>query len=142
MKVIGIGNVTQCNKAFIFLSNEGKQERIRANKELLNLIRETAVDAYMFYGRMWEEITTEYEKRKAEVEKKYQFITDEMVEEAFKRGRKDGLELSWKKDTFNTECIRQYGKLHGFYEGANLAGEKRWEAQRLQVQAEQALKEL
>lgn len=142
MLVLGIGNVTQCNNAYIFLDNEGKQERVRATPELLSLIRETAIEDYLFYGRMWEEITTEYEKRKAEVEKKYQFITDEMVEEAFKRGRKDGLELSWSKDSHNEECSRQYNRVFGMYEGANLASDRKYKAYRLQIQAERALKGL
>ena len=141
MRVLGIGNVTQCNKAYIFLSNEEKQERVRATPELLSLIRETAVEDCMFYGRMWEEINVEYEKRKVEIEKKYHFITDEMVKQAFVRGRREGLDLSWKKDSNNEECIRQFSRLHGLYEGANLASDRKWEAYRLQAQAEGALKE-
>ena len=140
MQVIGIGNVTGCNKTYIFLNNEGKQERIRATPELLSAIRDTASNDYMFYGRMWEEINTAYEKRKVEIEKQYHYITEEMVKDAFAKGRKEGLELSWKKDSHNEECIRQYSSLHGLFGGANIASERRWEAHKLLAQAENSLK--
>lgn len=139
MRVAGLGNVVQVNNVYIFISEDDKQSKVRATPELLRLVKETAVEAWVFYGRMWEEITAEYEKRKVEVEKKYQFITSEMVEEAFTRGHREGMELSCRKDSNNEECIRQYSSLHGLYEGANLASGKRWEAHRLQVQAEDAL---
>lgn len=140
MQVLGIGNVTECNSSYIFLNNEGKQERIRATPELLSLIMDTASTDYAFYSRMWEVITTEYERLKAEAEKKYHFITDEMIAEAFKRGKKEGLELSWSKDSHNAECSRQYNRIFGMYEGANIASNRRWEANKLLAQAKNSLK--
>jgi len=140
MFVIGIGNVTECNSSYIFLNNEGKQDRIKATEELLRVILDTASNDYAFYGRMWEVITTEYERLKAEAERKYHFITDEMIAEAFKRDRKEGLELSWSKESHNAECSRQYNRIFGMYEGANLASNRRWEANKLLVQAKNSLK--
>lgn len=142
MQIVGIGDVTSCNKAYIFLNNEGKQERIRATPELLSLIRDTASRDRVFYDRMWAEINEAYNKKKAEIEAKYHYITDEMVAEAFKRGRKEGLELSWSKDTHNEECSRQFNRLFGMYEGANLASDRKWRADKLLAQAEGALKEM
>ena len=140
MWVAGIGNVTECNSSYIFLNNEGKQERIRSTEELLRAILDTASTDYAFYGRMWEVITVEYERLKAEAEKKYRFITNEMVAEAFKRDRKEGLELSWSKDSHNAECSRQYNRIFGMYEGVNLASNRRWEANKLLAQAKTSLK--
>jgi len=141
VQVLGIGNVTECNRSYIFLNNDGKQDRIRATPELLRLIRDTASTDQAFYDRMCKEITTAYEKRKVEVKKKYHFITDDMVKEAFLRDHKEGLSLSCLKDTNNEECTRQYGMLFGLYEGANIAMERRWEARKLLAQAEDGLKE-
>jgi len=140
MRVLGVGNVTSCNKAWIFLNDDGVQDRIVATENLLQEILHTANADFLFYGRMWLEISEEYEKRKVDVESRYHFISDEMVEEAYKRGRKEGFHLSLRKDSVNEECVRQYGRLHGFFSGASYALDKKEEAHRLAVQADNALR--
>lgn len=139
MQVLGIGNVTECNRSYVFLNNEGKQDRLKATEELLRLIMETASSSYSFYGRMYEEITAEYEKRNEEVKKKYHFITDEQIKEANAKDRRLGFDLSVRKDSNNEECVRQFSRVHGFYDGARYAGDRKWEAKRLFEQSKNAL---
>lgn len=109
MLVLGIGNVTQCNKAYIFLDNEGKQDRIKTNKERLDAIYVKATENIVFYDRMANELTEIYEKKKAEAEKKYHYISDEEIQEASKQDRRKGFELSLKKDSVNEEYFA-YGE--------------------------------
>lgn len=140
MQVLGLGNVTECNRSYIFLNDEGKQDRIKATQELLKAILDTAYADYQFYSRLCEVVTAEYEKRKAEVERRYQFITDEMVAEALEKDRKRGIELSWSKDSHNAECSRQYNKIFGLYEVVKMGMDRKWEANRLLAQAKNSLK--
>ena len=141
MQVLGLGNVTGCNRSYVFINNGGKQDSIRSTPDLLSTIRDTASRDYVFYTRMWEVLTDEYEKRKAEVHKLYHFITDDMVGEAFIRDYKEGLSLSCRKESNNEECIRQFSRLYGLYDGANLASDKRWEARKIYIQADNSLNE-
>lgn len=140
MQVLGIGNVIECNRSYIHLNNEGKEDRIRSTPEILSAIRDTASMNYAFYRRMAEEIRTVYTKRSTEVKKRYYFITDEMVKEAFLRDHSEGLSLSWSKDLNNEIFIREYGKLAGLQEGAEFASNRSCEAHKLLVQAENSLK--
>lgn len=91
MEVFSLGNVTECNYSWIFLNTEGKQERIKADKDRLKLIFDTAGEDMRFYERMGKVVTQFYERRKVEVEQKYHFITDEMVEAAYKESSDRGL---------------------------------------------------
>mgnify|MGYP001037076504 FL=1 len=141
MEVFSLGNVTECNYGWIFLNTEGKQERIKADKDRLKLILDTAGEDMRFYERMGNVVTQFYERRKAEVEKKYHFITDEMVKAAYKESSDRGFELSITKDSNNEECIRQYAAVHGLYGGASLAHDRYWEARKLLEQAKNALKQ-
>ena len=141
MEVFSLGNVTECNYGWIFLNTEGKQERIKADKDRLKLILDTAGEDMRFYERMGNVVTQFYERRKAEVEKKYHFITDEMVKAAYKESSDRGFELSITKDSNNEECIRQYAAVHGLYGGARLAHDRYWEARKLLEQAKNALKQ-
>lgn len=142
MLVLGIGNVTQCNEACVFLDNEGKQDRIKANKERLDAIYTRATENIVFYDRMAKELTDIYEKKKAEAEKKYQYISDEEVQEASKQDRRKGFELSFRKDSVNEAYLRGWSKVFGLYDGVNYANDKKWEAYKLQKEAENALKQL
>ena len=141
MDVFSLGNVTECNYNWIFLNDEGKQERIKADKERLKLILDTAGEDMRFYDRMGKVVTQLYERRKAEVEKKYHFITDEMVKAAYQESSKRGFEVSISKNSNNEECIRQYSAVHGLYDGVKLAHERYWEARKLLEQAKNALKQ-
>lgn len=137
MQVLGLGNVTECNYSYIFLNNEGKQ--IKATKDLLSAILKTSSTNTTFYERMYTELSAEYEKRKTEVDNKYRFITDEMVEDAYRRSRLEGFELSLKKPSNNEECIRQFSKVSGIFDGARVALDKKWEAHKLLKQAENSI---
>lgn len=139
MQVVGIGNVTECNKHYIFLNNEGKQDRIKADKEKLEGILSTATENEKFYGRMWEEVSALHERRLEQVKRKYHYITDEMIKEAFDRDHKEGLNLSWSKDSNNERYMEQINKAFGIYEGAKYASVCRWEAHKLKEQAKNAL---
>lgn len=142
MLVTGIGNVTECNRAYIFLKEGDKQERIKANKERLEAIYLRATENIVFYDRMAGELTEVYEKKKAEAEKNYHHISDEEVHEASKQDRRKGFELSLRKDSVNEEYLRGWSKVFGLYDGVNYANDKRWEAYKLQKQAEYALKQI
>ena len=139
MQVLGLGNVTECNYSYIFLNNEGKQDRIKATKDLLSAILKTSSTNTTFYERMYTELSAEYEKRKTEVYNKYRFITDEMVEDAYRRSRLEGFELSLKKPSNNEECIRQFSKVAGIFDGARVALDRKWEAHKLLKQAETSM---
>mgnify|MGYP000929347717 CR=1 FL=1 len=139
MKVAGLGNVTGCNKSWIHINNNGEQKRIKANEERLREILRVSVENEIFYGRMWNEVKELYEREKEKVERRYHFITDEMIEEAFKRSHKEGLDLSWRKDSNNEECIRQYSGAFGIFTGAKYASDHRIEAHKLKEQAKGAL---
>lgn len=141
MEVFSLGNVTGCNYDWIFLNDEGKQERIKADKDRLKLILDTAGEDVRFYERMGRVVTQFYERRKAEVKKKYHFITDEMVKAAYQESSDRGFWLSVSKDSNNEECIRQYAAVHGLYDGAELAHDRYWEARKLLEQAKNALKQ-
>lgn len=139
MKVAGLGNVTGCNKSWIHINNNGDQKSIKANEERLREILRVTAENEVFYGRMWDEIKGLYEREKEKVERQYHFITDEMIKEAFNRSRKEGLDLSWRKDSNNEECIRQYSGASGIFIGARYASEHRIEAHKLKEQAKGAL---
>lgn len=140
MEVFSLGNVTECNYSWIFLNDEGKQERIKADKERLKLILDTAGEDMRFYDRMGKVVTQLYERRKAEVEKKYHFITDEMVKAAYQESSDRGFELSISKDSNNEECVRQYSSVYGLYDVVRMAHERYWEARKLLGQVKNALK--
>lgn len=139
VKVAGIGNVTSCNRSYIFLNDEGRQSSLKSNEKRLEIIREVALRDYEFFSRMYEELQENYDKRKAVVESRYHFISEDMVKEAFNKDRKEGLRLSWEKDSNNEECIRQYGKLSGISEIAGEINDKKWNAYRVYKQAESSL---
>ena len=139
MMVSGMGNVTECNYLWIFLNNEGKQDRLKANRERLLDIFHTAIEDQSFYDRMGKVLTEEYERRKAQAEAKYHYITDEMVQEAYKEDHKKGFYLSLSKDSNNEECLRQFSYVFGLYDGAKLAHDRYWEAYKLARQAKDAL---
>lgn len=140
MQVLGIGNVTECNRSYIFTNDGGKQGRIRSTPELLRSIKETASLEVEVYRRMGEELSEAYEKRIEDAKKRYHFITDDMVKEAFRSGdHKQGTSLSFVKDSNNEECIRQYAKVSGWFEAVEFARGKYWEVQRLLVQAKNGL---
>lgn len=139
MQVLGIGNVTSCNKSWIFLNDDGKQSSLKSNRERLEIIREVALRDYEFYSRMYEELQAIYDKQNSIVTSRYHFISDEMVKEAFKKDRKEGLRLSWDKESNNEECIRQYGKLSGISEVKEVIHNKKWDAYRIYKQAEGSL---
>lgn len=139
MQVFGIGNVKGCNSSCIHLNDEGKQHSIKSTTELLTSIVETALENIQFYDRMAEELKAVYEKRKVEVEKRYKWITDDMIKEAMESDRKAGLSLSWSKDTHNEECVRQHNKVQGIYEGVIYARDNYFEAKKLLSQAKTVL---
>jgi len=140
MYVSGVGNVTECNSSYIHLNNEGKQESKKATVELLRKVLNIASKDLEFYDRMQEELKALYERRKAEVERKYHWITDEMVKAAYQESSKKGFELSVSKDSNNEECTRKFGEVFGIYEGVRFSSDRYWEARKLKVQAENALK--
>ena len=142
MQVLSIGNVVQCNSSYIFINNEGKQDRIRATVYFLMIIRDTASNNYKFYNRMREELDTAYNNKKAEVENGYKYITDEMVKEAFRESTRKGVDLSLSKDSNNEEVLRQYGKLSGIAELIEFASANGWEAYHLMRQADIAIESL
>ena len=139
MEVVGLGNVTGCNKSWIHINNNGEQKSIKANEERLREILRVAAENEVFYGRMWDEIKELYEREKEKVERRYHFITDEMIKEAFNRSQKEGLDLSWRKDSNNEECIRKYSGAFGIFTGARYASERGIEAHKLKEQAKGAL---
>lgn len=139
MQVLGIGNVTGCNKSWIFLNDEGKQSSLKSNVERLKIIKEVAIRDYEFYNRMYEELQLIYGKSKDTIYSRYHFITEDMVKEAFKKDRKEGLRLSWDKESNNEECVRQYGKLSGISETKEIIHNRKWEAYRILKQAEGVL---
>lgn len=141
MYVFGIGNVTECNKSYIHLNNEGKQESKKANVELLRKVLITATQDLEFYNRMQEELKALYERRKAEADRKYHWITDDMVKAAYQESSKKGFELSISQDINNEECVRRFGEVSGIYEGVKFANERYWEIRKIKIQAENALKE-
>lgn len=142
MLVSGFGDVTECNSSYVFLCDGDKQGRIKANKEILEAIYVTATENIVFYDRMAREILEVYERKKAEAEKKYQYISDEDVQEASKADRRKGFELSIKKDSVNEEYVRGWANVFGLYGGVNYANNKKWEAYKLQKQSENSLKQL
>lgn len=140
MNVFSLGNVTECNYSWVFLNNEGKQDRIKADEGRLRLILDTAGEDLRFYDRMGKVLTQFYERRKAEVEKRYRYITDEMVQEAYKQSYESGFGLSISQSSNNEEYIRQYAAVHGIYDGVKLAHDRYWEARKLLKQSKDALK--
>ena len=142
MYIFGIGNVTECNKHWIHLNDGGRQERVAANAERLDEIRKQAIEDEQFYDRMWNEIHAEYERRMAAVKEKYKVITEDDIKAAYERSRDEGWRLSITKDSNNEQCLRQVSYVHGFFEAATLAMERKDEARRLKTQATSALKEV
>ena len=139
MQVVGIGNVTECNRSYIHLNDEGKQRSITATSNLLKIIKETASVDTEFYTRMREVLYDEYENRRAEVVQHYHCITDDMIKEAYARSYMEGSSLSCLKDTTNREFERQWGILSGIMDMAILAMDRKHEARRLLRQAEGSL---
>lgn len=144
MYVIGIGNVTECNRLYIHLNNDGKQERIAANVERLEAIRVKAVEDLAFYERLWQECHTQYEKRKAEADKKYHYITDDDIEAEFKaNGRSEKwFNMGLMKNSNNEECIRQFSRVFGWSDACSYALDHKMEAYKLCKQAEGVLGEV
>jgi Rps23 Pro-64 3,4-dihydroxylase Tpa1-like proline 4-hydroxylase len=143
MYVIGVGNVTECNKSYIHLNDEGKQSSIKATRELLEIIRDQAEAETEFYLKMRAILYEEFEKRRDAVQKKYHFISDEEVEEKNRQsGYKDGLFINIHKQVNNEECTRQYSSVYGFGDAWVFAGECWERVFRLKRQAEAALRSL
>ena len=141
MIVLGLGNVVECNRLWVFLNDEGKQDRIKSTLEKLKVIYDTAVESMLVYDRMGKELTELYGRKKAEADKKYHFISDEMVKEAYKEDKCKGFDLSVSKDSNNEECIRQFSKVFGIFDGVRYCNERYYEARRLKAQAENGLKQ-
>lgn len=140
MYVIGIGEVTQCNKNWIFTNEDGAQDRIAASAERLQAILQQAVEDETFYSRMWNELHAEYERRLEAVRAKYKYITDDDVKAAYERSDKDGWLLSIQKDSHNRECADRHAAVFGLYDGVTLAAERQAAARKLRMQARDALK--
>lgn len=143
MNILGLGNVTEVNSAYIFVNEEGKQDRLNSTKELLTEVLSTAKENIRFYERMMEEVKAEYEKKKAYVEKHYHYITDEDLERIKETGDKQAYFMAHiSQESNNRYCSREYSQVFGFFEGFNYAMERKYEAIKIQAQAEEALKRL
>lgn len=140
MYVIGIGNVTGCNRSYIHLNNEGKQESIKATKERLEAVLYQSDEVCKSYFRAKDDLKKEFEKRRERVENKYHFITDEEVAEKDREsGYKRGLWLEVEQKVNNEECTRQYSAVYGFYDAVKYLSDKWYEISRLREQAKAAL---
>ena len=140
MYTAGIGDVTECNRSYIFIAEgSGEKKRIPATRDRLEAILTQAMEDIRFYDRMWEEINKLYEKQKVEAERKYHYITDEEVKEAYDKGRKEGFNISVMQSSNNEEYMRGWSKVHGLYGGANYASDKKWRAYRINEQAKLAV---
>lgn len=140
MYVFGIGNVTECNRSYIFLNNEGKQERKVSTAELLKSILAQAEENHRAYDKVKEELKVEFEKRREIVEGRYHFITDEEVQERYREGgHKGGIWLEVEQKVNNEECTRQYSAVYGFYDAVKYLSDKWMEAIKLRDQAKAAL---
>lgn len=140
MNVAGLGNVTECNRLYIFIADEeGNKERISATRERLEAIFFTAEADIRFYDRMGEEITALYGKRYRETDEKYHYIHDEDIIKAYEVSRMEGFSLSLMKDSNNEEFVRAWSTVHGVYEGAKYAHDKYFEAYKLRGQAKFAI---
>ena len=140
MYVMGLGDVTQVSNTTIFYKDdEGKPQKKKVNEEDLRLIHSVAWESFTFYERAYVELHTLYEAKKAEYEKKYKYITDEEIEAEYKaNGRsKKWFDLTLSKDSHNTECRYQWGKVAGIGEASSEISDKKWEADKIyrQVQA-------
>lgn len=142
MYVLGIGNVVECNRLYIHLNNEGKQDRIKATEEKLREIQAKAAESVPFYERMYQELKDLHERRRDAVEEKYHFITDDDIKAAYEESNKAGFDLSIRKDSNNEECIRQISSVYGIYEGARYALERKNAIYKIMKQAENAIREL
>ena len=140
MQVLNIGNVVSCNHRCIFINNTGTPEAIPATIELLTRIKDTASNNCTFYKRMYEELVEEYEMRKVEAQKKYHYISNEMVQDAYRRSALEGISLKCHQNTNNEEYVRQYGILWGIFEGATFAGKRNREFTVLRNQAIEGLR--
>ena len=142
MYVVGIGNVTGCNKAYIFLNDEGKQSSKKATEDLLVDVFTQAEADCRFYCRMGADLRKEFEKRRDKVEERYHFITDEEVQEKYRAsGYRGGIGLEVDQKVNNEECTRQYAAVYGFYDAVKYANERWVEADKLKRQAGSALRE-
>ena len=141
MYIFGIGNVSECNSSYIHLNDEGKQSRIKATPEDLSKILKQAAEDYAFYNRLYTEIHELYERRYSEVKKRYKYITEEDIE-ALRKAGGDWLGLSWRKDSNNEECTRQYNRVFGLSDICSWALEQREAARKLNAQAKEALQSL
>lgn len=72
MLVAGIGNVTECNRVYIWAKNEeGNKDRLSANRDRLEAILQVATGDELFYNRMGAEISALYDRKYTETERKY-----------------------------------------------------------------------
>lgn len=142
MLVAGIGNVTQVTNNYVFTREGDKQDRIRVSIDTLKDIHNIASANENFYERMWDELYSRYEKFKEEVERKYHFISDDDVKDAYEMGRKEGFMISLIQPSNNDEYLRQNSYVHGLFMGVQYAHDNREEAYKIRVQTEYALKGL
>lgn len=137
MEVLGLGNVKECNRIWIFLANDTRE---KANKERLEEIHVKAVENIAFYKRAYKEIQDYYNRKYDEVFKKYKYITEEDVKKAFKENRRKGLELSWDQERNNKECLKAFSRVYGISDLYSEIILKVDEAEKLLKQSENALK--
>ena len=144
MSVFGIGNVTGCNRSYIFLNDDGKQSSIASNRERLQDIRTQAAADEAFYDRFYKEVRAEYERQYEAVKAKYHYITDDDIAAvlAAEGNSKRWFDLTYKKQSNNEECHRQFNLVFGFADAANYAWDMSHKTHKLRMQAENALKEM
>lgn len=141
MEVFTIGNVTQCNKAYIFLNDDGRQRSIKATDEALQRIYKQANEDERFYTRMYNETQGLYEKKKEEFDKKYKYISDEAIQETYRQDHDKGFRLKLEQPHNNEEWLRQWGRVSGIADAQFFAGDKMLTAHKLMMQAKNALQE-
>ena len=142
MYVFGIGNVTECNRAYIHLNNEGRQESIKVTVEKLQDVLRVASEDVVFYKRMYDEVYALYKKLTDEAVARNSYITDEDIAEARDSGNKDWLMMKWEQDSHNLESTRNRCEALGTYNGCKYASDREMEARKIKTQAENAIREL
>lgn len=141
MYVFGIGNVTGCNRSYIFLNDNGKQSSIASNRERLQDIRTQAAADEAFYGRFYKEVHAEYERQYEAVKAKYHYITDDDIAAvlAAEGNSKRWFDLTWKQESNNEECTRQFSRVFGIADVASYGSDMCRQAHKLRSQASSAL---
>lgn len=144
MYVFGIGNVTGCNRSYIFLDDNGKQSSIASNRERLQAIRTQAAADEAFYDRFYKEVHAEYERQYEAVKAKYHYITDDDIAAvlASEGNSKRWFDLTYKKQSNNEECNRQFNRVFGWADASKHAGDLWFASHKIRMQAENALKEM